>query len=448
MAIQVIKDKAGKPVKFQVQIRIPHEKSESKTFMSFEKAEEYERNAMAIIRAARSGAETRRVYSGRQAKPAGVASLASMQVASLAAEFAKEEPEHSYARYANKLAEFVGETRVCELDKKWTKRFCESMRARKAHRKETCLAEGTIAQYIAMIRRMCNWKAEKLGIDRPRLGLTTDFLLPGWDDGRERRLRGDEEARIREELGMVGAKKLWGKIHAPGKRGKPWACARHYQLIFDFAIETCARQAEIVELPWSELDLERRVWVLPAHRSKTETRRKIFLTPKAIEVLKELSRDMKQGNPLVFHRLPTVKGFSNTVHEVIDRVGVEDFVWHDLRHEGISRHRLAKHFEPEVLMKMVGHSSAKMTMVYFNPEDEEVLAQMEAAMLKRHIPDLPPAQLMGAIEAMLAQKFEGLLLALAGSQTAPTSSQGVETAQAVKQMEALMAAASKGALRL
>lgn len=447
MAIQVIKDKAGKPVKFQVQIRVPNEKSESKTFTSFEAAEEYERHAMDAIRALRSAPETRRVYS-RQMKPVGVASLASMRVAFLAAEFAKEEPEHGYSRYAKRIGELVGDARVCELDKKWTKQFCESMRASKAHNKETCFAEGTIGQYIAMIRRMCNWRAESLGIDRPRLGLTTDFLKPGWDDGRERRLRGNEEARIREELGFVGAKKLWGKGRAPGQRGKPWACARHYQLIFDFAIETCAREAEMVELPWSEVDLERRVWVLPADRSKTERRRKIYLTPKAVEILKELSRDMEPSSPLVFHRLPTTKGFSNTFHQVIERLDIEDLVFHDLRHEGISRHRLAKNFEPEVLMKMVGHSSVKMTMVYFNPEDEEVLAHMEAAKLRSHVPDLPPAHLMEAVEAMLAQKFESLMSSLASAQTALQSSNAMEREQFAKQLQAFVAIAPQGPLRL
>lgn len=413
VAIQIIREE-GRPDKFQAQIRIPGEKSESKTFSTFEAAEEFERNAMAAIRMARSSAETRRVY-GRQMKPTGVASLAAMRVAQIAAEFAKAEPEHRFAIYVPKVMRLVEEARVCDLDKNWTKRFCEKLRKVKAGRRNNCLAESSIGQYVAMIRRMCNWKAEELGLDKPRLGLTKKFLEPGWDDSRERRLRGDEEERIRQELGRVGARRLRKKIHPAGARGKPMACARHYQLLFDFAIETCARQEEMVDLPWKELDLAQRIWALPASRSKTGRRRKIYLTPLAVGILNELRLDRKLGGDRAFHRLPTAASVSSTFHEAIVRLGIEDLVFHDLRHEGITRHRMAKNFEPEVLMRMVGHSSPQMTMVYFNPEDGEVLAQMDAAMLRKHVTALPVADALQTAEKLLAGRLEVLMSSLAAN---------------------------------
>lgn len=384
MAIQVKRDKDGKPRAFQAQVRVRGEKSASETFPTREEAEEFERNAMKAIRAARSEPETNRAYRSAM-KPVGVAGLAAMRASKVAEEFADANPEHCYSRYAGRIKECVGEARVCDLDSAWTKNFCEHMRKQRAWSRDTCYAEGTIGQYIAMIRRFCNWKADSLGVPRPRLGLTTEFLEPGWDDGRERRLRGDEEERIRAELGMIGARYLWAKGVKPGSRGKPWPCARHYQLLFDFAIETCARQAEMVELPWHELDVERRVWTLPAKRSKTERKRKIYLTPRAVEILEELRHDRTSKQPRAFWRLPSSKGVSNTYRILVDRLDIDDLVFHDLRHEGITRHRLAGNFEPEVLMKMVGHSSAKMTMRYFNPQDEEVLARLEKKVLARHI---------------------------------------------------------------
>ena len=406
MSIQCLKNG-----KFQAQVRAPGEKAACKTFSTFEEAEEFERNTMRAIKAARSLPETRRVYA-RQMKPVGVAALAAMSFKSLVDEFAAERPEHCYARYAEKLKQLVGDARVFDFDKKWTKKFCERMRTVEATNRGNFLAEATIGQYIGMIRLICNWKAESLEIEKPRLGLTTEFLKPGWDDGRERRLRGDEESRIRAELGIVGAKTLTSKKHPPGARGRPWACARHYQLLFDFAIETCARQAEMVELPWKEIDMERGVWMLPATRSKTERRRKIYLTPRALEVLRELWLDKSPTSGLAFHRLPSAAGFCNTFHKVVERLDIEDLVFHDLRHEGISRHRVAKHFEPEVLMKMVGHSSPKMTMRYFNPEDEEVFAHMEAAMLKKLVADQPSAMALAAAESKLALRFEEFVSSL------------------------------------
>jgi len=441
MAIQCLKNG-----KFQVQIRIGNEKAVAKTFTTYAAAEEFEEVTMRAIRATRSVAETRRVY-GRQMKPVGVAALAAMQFKLVADEFEVEEPDHAYVRYVKRLKEVVGDARVSQFDRKWTKDFCARMRKTKAVNRQTFLAEGTIAQYIGMIRRMCNWKAENLQVDKPRLGLTTEFLEPGWDDGRERRLRGQEESRIRAELGMVGAATLWGKKHPPGTRGKPWPCARHYQLLFDFAIETCAREAEMVELPWSEIDLEWRVWNLPAKRSKTKTKRKIYLTPRAMDILRELRSDRKTGDPMVFHLLPKVKCVGNTFRAAINRLGIEDLVFHDLRHEGISRHRFAKTFEPEVLMKMVGHSSPKMTMVYFNPLDEEIFAHMDAAMLRREIPQLPVANALADIE-VAALISEGFLSSLAANPILGGEGPEMARARLAMRLREFIAANQAGPLRL
>lgn len=444
LAIQIIRDDFDNPIAFQVQIRLAHEQPVFGTFKSYEKAEEFERNTMRLIRAARSATENRRGH-GRRMKPAGVAALAAMRVAQLAIEFAEAESEHAFARYAKKLGELVGEARVCDLDKAWTKRFCQAMRKRAPHNKSEGYAEGTIGKYIAMIRRLVNWKAESLGIDAPRLGLTTKFLEPGWDQGRDRRLKPGEEPRIRAELGMVGAKTLWKKGCAPGQRGKPWACARHYQLIFDFAIETCAREAEMVELPWKELDLERRLWTLPAKRSKKRLRRKIYLTPRAMAIVDELAKDRAPGSDRVFHRLPSVEGFRNTFHAVIERLGIEDFVFHDLRHEGNTRHRLAKHFEPGVLMRMVGHSSKKMSELYFNPEDEEVLGQMDAAMLANRNRASHGAHAPSPADSMLAQCFGAFLASQTAMQSSATGAPQQESASLVEQFQALMAKMREGA---
>ena len=447
MAIQTIRDKNGNPRAFQVQIRIRGEKTVTETFPTFEAAEEFEQNTMRAIRAARGVQATRREY-GRQMKPVGVAALAAMPFARIADEFAKEEPDHQYAPYANRLKELVGNALVCDFDKKWTKAFCEKLRKLKAGTRDNLLSEGTISQYIAMVRRMCNWKAEGLDIEKPRLGLTTEFLKPGWDDGRERRLEGDEESRIRAELGQVGSKLLWGKKSAPGARSKPWPCARHYQLLFDFAIETCAREEEMVELPWREVNLERRVWTLPACRSKTKRRRKIYLTPRAMDILGELRLDTKQGSERVFNRLPTVKSVGSTYHNAILRLEIEDLVFHDLKHEGISRHRAAKNFEPEVLMKMAGHSSPKMTMRYFNPSDEEVLANMEAAMLRRHVSAPPSPESVATAEKMLAGKLEGLLSSLAANALDLGDDPALAQTRLATQVRDILTPASKKPLRL
>ena len=53
-----------------------------------------------------------------------------MRVSQVADDFKSANPDHCYASYANKVKDFVETARVCDLDKKWTKAFCERMRER------------------------------------------------------------------------------------------------------------------------------------------------------------------------------------------------------------------------------------------------------------------------------------------------------------------------------
>ena len=102
MAIQVKRDKDGKPRAFQAQVRVRGEKSASGTFPTLDEAEEFERNAMKAIKAARSVPETNRLY-GRAMKPVGVVALAAMRASQVAEEFAAANPEHPYSRYAKRI---------------------------------------------------------------------------------------------------------------------------------------------------------------------------------------------------------------------------------------------------------------------------------------------------------------------------------------------------------
>lgn len=401
MAIQVFRDKDGNPKKYQVQLR-RGSKSASKSFTNLEAALEHEAVTLKKIGAQKqkAGGATKVARDPKlRSEFAKTASFPTMKVAAIIEEFAKANPEKFFARSAPPLVRRVGAVRVCDLTKAWTKDFCERMR-REPTTRGVGLAEGTIANCISGIGRACRWKAQELGIECPLPGLTFEHLDADWNEGRERRLSGDEEERIRLALGRIGIYKKWAK-HRIYVDTSPRPCARHYQLIFDFAIETCAREAEMVELPWREIDLDRRTWNLPARRSKTERRRKIFLTEKAVAILRELRADASPTSDLVFHRLPKVKCFSNMWKIVMDRIGIVDLHFHDLKHEGISRHLNEGTFLPGVLMRMVGHSSMKMTMRYFNPQDHEIFARMDA--LSRGGAAAAQGHAKHGVDAVLAQ---------------------------------------------
>lgn len=69
----------------------------------------------------------------------------------------------------------------------------------------------------------------------------------------------------------------------------------------EFLILTAARSGEVREAVWPEIDLERRVWAIPAARMKAGKEHRVPLSEQAIKLLKALPR--KEGSDAVFPAL-------------------------------------------------------------------------------------------------------------------------------------------------
>jgi integrase len=66
----------------------------------------------------------------------------------------------------------------------------------------------------------------------------------------------------------------------------------------EFLILTAARTGEIIGAKWPEIDLEKRVWTIPAARTKTRKEHRVPLSSRAMEILQKLPRE--DGNEFVF----------------------------------------------------------------------------------------------------------------------------------------------------
>ncbi|MFC0278618.1 tyrosine-type recombinase/integrase [Falsigemmobacter intermedius] len=62
------------------------------------------------------------------------------------------------------------------------------------------------------------------------------------------------------------------------------------KLALEFLILTAARSGEVREARWDEIDMEARVWEIPAARMKMKRPHRVPLSPRAIEILKEAER--------------------------------------------------------------------------------------------------------------------------------------------------------------
>ena len=71
------------------------------------------------------------------------------------------------------------------------------------------------------------------------------------------------------------------------------------RLAFEFLVLTAARSAEVRGAVWSEIDLDKATWVIPAHRMKAAREHRVPLSKRAIQVLAE-ARRYSDGSQWVF----------------------------------------------------------------------------------------------------------------------------------------------------
>jgi len=113
-------------------------------------------------------------------------------------------------------------------------------------------------------------------------------------------------------------------------------CRKHslmMESVVIFAIETAMRLGEIINLNWSDIDIERKIATL--HMTKNGEVRQVPLSNAAIASVKSLPRSI--GSSKVFWRWKTVSSFESSWQRVLAKSEIKNFRFHDLRHEATSR---------------------------------------------------------------------------------------------------------------
>jgi integrase len=138
-------------------------------------------------------------------------------------------------------------------------------------------------------------------------------------------------------------------VIACGQCKNPWI-----KPVVIFALETASRRGEILSLAWANVDLQRAT----AKVSGKTGARKIPLSPSCIAMLRALPRSL---DGLVFP--VTIETLQQAYKRAVARAGIEDFTFHDLRHDALTR--LAKlGLNVLELRAISGHATANMLQRY------------------------------------------------------------------------------------
>ncbi|MDE3022681.1 MAG: site-specific integrase [Pseudomonadota bacterium] len=203
--------------------------------------------------------------------------------------------------------------------------------------REAGKSESTIRLSMTIISHLFEIARKEWGMES-LVNPCKNIRMPGGSKERIRRFEGEEEIRLMKELGLCKNKMI-----------KP---------VCEFAIETGMRQSEILSLTWDNVDMKKRTAFI--YDTKNGENRTVPLSSDAIQILKELPRSLH--NEKIFYKVRE-SGLRQAFGHARVRAGIQDFHFHDLRHEATSR-LFEKGLNIMEVASITGHKDLRMLKRY------------------------------------------------------------------------------------
>lgn len=251
-------------------------------------------------------------------------------------------------------------TLLGHMNQAFADRYVEIMKVTNSQR-GTPFAMPTISRQFDAIRALLSHHAGLMGVEPPLSPFKKKTLGKGWEVTRERLLEDLEYPILLAE--------------AEQRRQRT-----HWRLLIDLALETAAREGEMVLAEPKEFSLERRTWVIPAAHTKAKKQRQVPLSVKATAVVHELldlledhkafmsTQPPKKQKPMpnrLFYVFSSPSSVSTNFKKLTTNAKVEDLHFHDLRHTAITNMVMNKpKLTIKQIMLIVGHASEAMTDKY------------------------------------------------------------------------------------
>ena len=144
------------------------------------------------------------------------------------------------------------------------------------------------------------------------------------------------------------------------------AMPEHYAQIVRFALATGLRMSNILKMEWSQVDMQRRTAWIHADQAKAKRAIAVPLDDNAVQVIRErIGKDQER----VFGRLNRIE--SRIWKRGLQKAGIENFRFHDLRHTWASWH-VQQGTPLHVLQELGGWECVEMVQKYAHLSTEHL----------------------------------------------------------------------------
>lgn len=211
------------------------------------------------------------------------------------------------------------------------------------------VSAGTVIRELSYLSAIINHARREWGIH-----VSNPVQLvrkPPSPAGRNRILSPDERAKLLAALDPVGRRNPWTKP------------------LVVLALETAMRRGELLALRWEHIDLDRRTALLP--ETKNGEARTVPLSSVAVGVLRAMPRSIT-GKVFPFNGFAAAAA---SFKHAVDRAGIPDLRFHDLRHTAVST--MAEKLPNIIELSAVsGHKSLAMLKRYYHVSAEELAKKL------------------------------------------------------------------------
>jgi integrase len=152
-----------------------------------------------------------------------------------------------------------------------------------------------------------------------------------------------------------------------------------YRHLFLIMLLTGARKANACSMKWAEVDLERKLWVIPGAKTKTAEDYSIPLVPEAVEILRSRKQMTKSDYVFPGRNLGNhIKDLRYAWQSLCKAAKIEELHIHDLRRT-LGSWQAATGASLPIIGRTLGHRDAQSTQVYARLDVDPVRRAMETA---------------------------------------------------------------------
>lgn len=254
-------------------------------------------------------------------------------------------------------------------------------------RKEKGTKASSVNRWVTCLQAILNYGAShKLIKENPIKGLKK--LKPIDSMAKTRYLTNDEKKRFWNALDAMDKEALQRALKVPIKnrvarkvQPEEWTFGSYFKPLIIVAMNTGIRKTALQMLEWSDIDFDAKTITLRAEFAKN---RKTSILPMNNTVCKALQAWAKQrqdlNNPFVF---PSVAKKNSpfcdnycAFERLLKRANIQNFRWHDMRHDFASRLVMAG-IDLNTVRELMTHSNINMTLRYAHlaPEKKRLAVQ-------------------------------------------------------------------------